>query len=78
MCRHINVGSNKDLTIKELAETIKNVVGFKRKINFDTSKPDGIPRKLLDSKLIKNFGLNQEISLKERLLIIYKKYIQLK
>ena len=44
MCSHINVGTCTDLTIYELAETIKDVVGYKGKITFDPSKPDGSPR----------------------------------
>ena len=59
LCSHINVGSGKDLTIKELAETIKMVVGFKGKINFDLSKPDGTPRKLLNSERINKLGFLQ-------------------
>jgi len=76
MCSHINVGSGKDLTIKELAETIKEVVGFKGGINFDLTKPDGIPRKLLNSELIKNLGFKPEISLKNGLIKTYQDYIK--
>ena len=63
MCSHINVGSSKDLTIKELAETIKVVVDFKGEIYFDHTKPDGNPRKLLNSKRINNLGFKPETSL---------------
>ena len=76
MCSHINVGSGKDLAIKELAETIKEVVGFKGGINFDLTKPDGIPRKLLNSELIKNLGFKPEISLKNGLIKTYQDYIK--
>ena len=76
MCSHINVGSGKDLAIKELAETIKEVVGFKGGINFDPTKPDGIPRKLLDSKLINSLGFKPEISLKDGLIKTYQDYIK--
>ena len=48
MCSHINVGSGVDVTIRELAETIRDVVGFEGELVFDTTKPDGTPRKLLD------------------------------
>ena len=71
---HINVGSNQDLTIKELAETIKEVIGFKGKINFDPTKPDGSTRKFLDSERIKNFGFKPEINLKEGLIKTYEDY----
>ena len=55
-CSHINVGTGKDLTIKELSEIIKDVVDFKGEINFDNSKPDGVNRKILDSTMIMNLG----------------------
>ena len=51
---HINVGSGKDLTIKNLAKTIKNIVGFEGKIKFDTKMPDGTPKKRLHSGRIKS------------------------
>ena len=75
MCSHINIGSNKELSIKELAETIKEIVGFKGEINFDLTKPDGSYRKFLDSKRIDNLGFKPEISLKEGLIITYQDYI---
>ena len=57
MISHINVGSGKDITIKELAEIMKEVVGFEGKISFDNTKPDGSPRKLIDvSRLSKWVG----------------------
>ena len=74
MCSHINVGSGKDLTIKELAEIIKNVVGYKGTVNFDHTKPDGNPRKFLDSKKINDLGYNSSISLEEGLMITYQDY----
>ena len=77
MCSHINVGSGKDLTIKELAEAIKEVLGFKGVINFDPTKPNGIPRKLLDSELINSLGFKPEISLKDGLIKTYQDYIKI-
>ncbi len=71
---HINVGSGIDISIKELAETIKEVVGFKGKINFDTTKPDGSPRKLLDSNRIKDLGFKPKTTLKVGLLKTYEHY----
>src|SRR6056300_1335958 len=56
MQSHINIGTGIDLTIKELAQTIKQVVGYKGRIIFDTTKPDGSPRKLLNVDLIKKLG----------------------
>ena len=73
---HINTGSSQDLTIKELAETIKEVVGFKGEINFDLTKPDGSTRKFLDSERIKNLGFNAKVSLKEGLIKTYQDYIK--
>jgi GDP-L-fucose synthase len=76
MCSHINVGSGKDLTIKELAETIKEAVGYQGKINFDKTKLDGIPRKFLGIKLISNLGFRPKISLEDGLLKTYKDYLK--
>ena len=76
MCSHFNVGSGKEITIKELAETIKEIVGFKGNINFDQSKPDGISRKFLDSKRINNIGFNNLTSLKDGLIKTYQNYIK--
>ena len=77
MCSHINVGSGNDLTIKELAAIIKEVVGFKGEIQFDSSKPDGNLRKFLDSEKIKKIGFKPETSLKEGLIKTYQDYIKL-
>ena len=73
-CSHINVGSGKDLAIKELAEIIKDVVGYRGKILFDSTKPDGVSRKLLDSRLINDLGFKPEISLKNGLIKTYLDY----
>ena len=56
MLSHVNVGTGKDITIKNLAETIKDVVGFAGHLVFDPTKPDGTPRKLLDTQLIDELG----------------------
>ena len=77
MCSHINVGSGKDLTIKELAETIKKVVDFKGEINFDLAKLDGSPRKLLNTEKIYNLGFKPEVSLKQGLIKTYQDYIKI-
>ena len=76
MCSHINAGSGNDLTIKELAKTIKEVVGYKGKISFDTTKPDGSSRKFLDCTRMNNLGFKTEISLKDGLIKTYKEYIK--
>lgn len=64
---HINIGTGKDLTIKELAETIKEIVGFKGELKFDTTKPDGTPRKLLDVSKLHAMGWKEKVGFKEGL-----------
>ena len=59
----VNIGTGEDCTIRELAETVSRVVGFEGELRFDTSKPDGTPRKLLDVEKIKGLGWSPEISL---------------
>ena len=76
MCSHINVGSGKDLTINELANIIKKVVGYEGTIDYDLTKPDGSNRKFLDNKKIKNLSFNPEVSLEEGLAITYQDYIK--
>jgi GDP-L-fucose synthase len=75
-CSHINVGSGINVTIKELAEIIKEVVDFKGKIYFDPTKPDGNPSKLLNSKLINKLNFKPKINLKEGLINTYQHYIK--
>ena len=64
MLSHINVGTGTDVTIRELAETISAVIGFKGIIVFDPTKPDGTPRKLMDVSLLSNLGWQARVSLK--------------
>jgi GDP-L-fucose synthase len=73
---HINVGSGKELSIKELAETIKEVIDFKGRINFDSNKPDGSVRKLLNSERINKLGFKPKIDLKEGLIKTYQDYLK--
>lgn len=75
MLSHINVGSGKDITIKEMAETMKEVVGFNGKLFFDTAMPDGAPRKLIDVSRLSNMGWNYSINLKEGLKKTYEWYL---
>ena len=67
----INIGTGEDLTIKELAQLIKEVVGYEGEIRFDTTKPDGTPRKLLDVTRLHNTGWRHKIELKEGLELTY-------
>jgi GDP-L-fucose synthase len=68
----MNVGTGEDLTIKELAQLLKEVVGFEGEIRFDTTKPDGIPRRLLDVTRLHNTGWRHKIELKEGLKLTYQ------
>ena len=74
MISHINVGSGKDITIKELAEIMKEVVGFEGKISFDNTKPDGSPRKLIDVSRLSKMGWKNSTSLREGLEHTYNWY----
>ena len=74
MLSHINVGTGIDCTIKELAETIANVTGFKGKLIFDSSKPDGAPRKLMDVSRLNGMGWHHSISLEKGLTDTYSWY----
>tara|TARA_X000000950_G_C13883038_1_gene647678 strand:- start:1059 stop:2021 length:963 start_codon:yes stop_codon:yes gene_type:complete len=77
-CSHINVGSSSDLSIRELAEIIKEITGFSGEIDWDQSKPDGMKRKLLDSKRIFELGWKPDISLKNGILKAYEDFKNLK
>lgn len=72
----INIGTGEDLTIKELAQLIKEVVGYEGEIRFDTTKPDGIPRRLLDVTRLHNTGWQHKIELKEGLEKTYKWFLE--
>jgi len=70
-----NVGTGTDVTIRELAETVMRVVGFEGEIEFDNSKPDGTPRKLLDVSLLASRGWSAKIGLEEGLAKTYQNYL---
>ena len=72
----INVGVGQDVSIKELAELIRSVVGFEGEIEWDSSRPDGTPRKLLDSSRISNLGWKAEINLFEGIESTYSWFTQ--
>ena len=71
---HINVGTGEDVTIKELAETIVDVVGYKNDYEWDTSKPNGTPRKVLNVDKIKSLGWEPKISLRKGIESTYEWY----
>ena len=75
MLSHINIGTGKDITIREMAETMKQVVGFKGRLIFDTTKPDGSPRKLIDVTRLSDLGWEYTTKLKEGLEKTYKWYL---
>lgn len=76
MLSHINVGTGVDCTIRELAETMQRVVGFNGELVFDTSKPDGAPRKLMDVSRLKALGWQASISLEQGLQQTYHWFLQ--
>ena len=71
---HINVGTGEDVTIKELAETVANVVGYDREINWDITKPNGTPRKVMNVDRIKSLGWEPKIGLREGIEKTYQWY----
>lgn len=75
MLSHINVGTGVDCTISEMAHTMAEVVGYKGKITFDTTKPDGTPRKLMNVGTLKKLGWTYSIELKEGLTSTYEWFI---
>ena len=75
MLSHINVGTGKDLSIREMAETMKQVVGYKGMITFDVTKPDGAPRKLINITRLKRMGWEYSVDLKEGLKKTYAWYL---
>ncbi|HHJ12152.1 MAG TPA: GDP-L-fucose synthase [Chromatiales bacterium] len=76
MLSHINVGTGVDCTIRELAETIAEVVGFEGELVFDASKPDGTPRKLMDVSRLRALGWEAKIGLKEGLASTYAWFVE--
>ncbi|MAO13064.1 GDP-L-fucose synthase [Marinobacter sp.] len=75
MLSHINVGTGEDCTIRELAETIAKVTGFRGDLLFDSTRPDGAPRKLMDVSRLKRLGWTASIGLEEGLRETYQWYL---
>ncbi len=73
---HVNVGTGEDISIAELSNLVKKIVGYQGDIVNDLSKPDGTPRKLLDVSLLKNSGWTYKTSLEEGIAIVYNWYLQ--
>ena len=76
MLSHINVGSGSDITIKELAEAVARCVGYEGDVTFDETKPDGAPRKLMDSSKLSKMGWKPTFSLDQGLDIAYEDFVK--
>ncbi|MBT8357986.1 MAG: GDP-L-fucose synthase [Desulfobacterales bacterium] len=76
MVSHINIGTGSDMTVRELADITKEVVGYKGDVVWDRSKPDGMPQKLLDISRLKSTGWKPEVMLKEGIARTYASYIE--
>jgi len=76
MQSHINVGYGEDVTIFELTQAVRDVVGYEGKIRFDSTKPDGPPRKLMDSTRLNSLGWRPQVSLKVGLAQAYEDFIK--
>ncbi len=72
---HVNIGTGQDVTIRELAETIADVVGYRGAFRYDTSKPDGTPRKLLDVSRLRELGWTATTTLRDGLAKTYDWYV---
>lgn len=72
----VNIGTGKDITIAELAMLVKKIVGYEGKIVFDTTKPDGTPRKLLDSTYLHSLGWQHKIELEEGIRMTYQDFLE--
>lgn len=71
----VNVGTGKELTIKELTELVAEIIGYEGKINWDTSKPNGTPRKLLDVSKLKDLGWTYQTELKDGIRLAYDDFL---
>ena len=71
----INIGSGEDLAISELAEVVGRIVGYEGPVEWDSTKPDGTPQKLLDVSRITNLGWQPRTSLEEGIRLAYRNYL---
>lgn len=76
MLSHINVGIGHELSIAELAKTIGKIVGYKGQIDFDITKPDGTPRKLMNTTLLNNLGWQAKVKLEDGLTVAYQDFLK--
>ena len=77
MCSHINVGFGSDVTIGDMAQAVAKAVGYHGHITFDTTKPDGTPRKWLDSNRLNALGWQAKVTLEQGLKLAYQDFLQL-
>ncbi|MDO6386062.1 GDP-L-fucose synthase [Uliginosibacterium sp. 31-12] len=75
MLSHINVGYGSDFTIREMAEKVAKIVGYQGEIEFDATKPDGTPRKLMDSTRLRNMGWEPKVDLEAGVRMAFKAYL---
>ena len=76
MLSHINVGTSVEVTIKELSETVKDVVEFRGALVFDETKPDGTLRKLMDVQRLRSLGYSAPTNLRSGLEVTYADYLE--
>jgi GDP-L-fucose synthase len=74
MCSHINVGFGSDVTIREVAQAVSQTVGYQGQITFDATKPDGAPRKWMDSQRLNALGWNATFDLQQGLALAYQDF----
>jgi GDP-L-fucose synthase len=72
----VNIGTGDDISIKDLAELVKEIIGYEGEINFDTSKPDGTPRKLMDVSKLHQQGWKHTIELEEGIKLAYHDFLE--
>jgi GDP-L-fucose synthase len=75
MLSHVNIGTGEDLSIRDLATTISEIVGYQGRISFDTNKPDGAPRKLMDVGRLHSLGWRAKIGLRDGLALAYADFL---
>ncbi|MDO9225992.1 MAG: GDP-L-fucose synthase, partial [Pseudomonadota bacterium] len=75
MLSHINVGTGEDITIRQLAETMGKVIGYPGRIEFDPTKPDGAPRKLMDVSRLRDLGWQAKVELEDGLAQAYADFL---
>ncbi|MDP5076777.1 MAG: NAD-dependent epimerase/dehydratase family protein, partial [Nonlabens sp.] len=75
---HLNIGTGEDIAIKDLADMIKKTIGYKGTLNWDSSKPDGTPRKLTNVSKLHKLGWKHEVALEDGLKMMYTSYLRAK